>query len=246
MLIELLSNTGFIMYNKAVSRLLGTNESILLGELCSKYQYWMSEGSLASNDGWFYITQREIQDDTGLTPYQQRNAIQTLKDAGIIFTALRGNPATTHFQVSEIMLHNLLSRNFISSYEETAQQDVKKLDNYIIRNNKKENKKEKKIYISPAMGEFENVYLTADEKDRLVQRLGKDRTEGYIERLSGWLAEGHTKKNHYATILNWWRKDGGQAVQPDAPAEVVTVPTKPRTAEDIKKLSVEELLSSGS
>lgn len=125
---------------------------------------------------------------------------------------------------------------------ESARPVAEKRNPYKCINNITNNKKE---YRSPAMGEFENVYLTADEKDRLVQRLGKDRTEGYIERLSGWLAEGHTKKNHYATILNWWRKDGGQAVQPDAPAEVVTVPTKPRTAEDIKNLSVEELLSSG-
>lgn len=50
--------------------------------------------------------------------------------------------------------------------------------------------------------------LTDDEYERLVQRLGKDETGKYIVRLDGWLAEGNTKKNHYATILNWVRKDG--------------------------------------
>ena len=56
-------------------------------------------------------------------------------------------------------------------------------------------------------GEFKKVKLTDNEYERLVQRLGKDETGKYIVRLDGWLAEGNTKKNHYATILNWVRKD---------------------------------------
>ncbi len=56
--------------------------------------------------------------------------------------------------------------------------------------------------------DFKNVELTDDEYGKLVQRLGKDGAADYIERLSLWLAEGNKKKNHYATILNWWRKDG--------------------------------------
>ena len=56
--------------------------------------------------------------------------------------------------------------------------------------------------------EFGKVRLTDDEYGKLVQRLGKDSAADYIERLDGWLAEGNTKKNHYATILNWFRKDG--------------------------------------
>ena len=55
--------------------------------------------------------------------------------------------------------------------------------------------------------EYKKVKLTDNEYERLVQRLGKDETGKYIVRLDGWLAEGNTKKNHYATILNWVRKD---------------------------------------
>ena len=56
-------------------------------------------------------------------------------------------------------------------------------------------------------GEFGKVKLSDEEHGKLVQRLGKDKTDDYIERLDGWLAEGNQKKNHYATILNWYRKD---------------------------------------
>ncbi len=56
-------------------------------------------------------------------------------------------------------------------------------------------------------GEFGLVRLTDDEYGKLAERLGKSSTADYIQRLDGWLAEGNRKKNHYATILNWWRKD---------------------------------------
>ena len=92
--------------------------------------------------------------------------------------------------------------------------NINKKENINInKNNKKENYiKEKNLPPSPkeekkAYGEFGSVKLTENEYDKLVQRLGKDGTANYITRLDGWLAEGHTKKNCYATILNWARKD---------------------------------------
>lgn len=95
---------------------------------------------------------------------------------------------------------------------DTKNANINKKENINI-NNKKENYiKEKKSSSPPkeekkAYGEFEKVKLTDTEYDKLVQRLGKDGTANYITRLDGWLAEGHTKKNCYATILNWARKD---------------------------------------
>ena len=55
--------------------------------------------------------------------------------------------------------------------------------------------------------EFKKVKLTDAEYEKLIERLGDNGTEDYIDRLDGYLAEGHRKKNHYATILNWWRRD---------------------------------------
>lgn len=55
--------------------------------------------------------------------------------------------------------------------------------------------------------EFGLVKLTDAEHEKLISRLGKARTLDYIDRLDGWLAEGNSKKSHYATILNWWKKD---------------------------------------
>jgi hypothetical protein len=57
-------------------------------------------------------------------------------------------------------------------------------------------------------GEFENVLLTVEEYEKLLNTLG-NQTQSYIDRLDGYIASKGVKyKSHYATILNWWRKDG--------------------------------------
>jgi len=57
-------------------------------------------------------------------------------------------------------------------------------------------------------GEFQNVLLTNEEHQWLKDKL-QDKTDEYIERLSGYLeSTGKDKyKSHYATILNWQRRD---------------------------------------
>lgn len=62
-----------------------------------------------------------------------------------------------------------------------------------------------------SFGEFGNVRLTVEEEEKLAQRLGKGQLGEYITRLDGYLeSSGKRYKSHYATILNWHRKDGGK------------------------------------
>ena len=69
-----------------------------------------------------------------------------------------------------------------------------------INNNKKENNKKKKY------GEFENVLLTDEEYQKLKDKF-KDYEEK-IQNISYYLkSKGDKYKSHYATILNWARKE---------------------------------------
>lgn len=53
-------------------------------------------------------------------------------------------------------------------------------------------------------GEFQNVLLTENE----YRKLEKSNLLSYIEKLSSYIAsKGKKYKSHYATILNWYRKD---------------------------------------
>jgi len=77
-------------------------------------------------------------------------------------------------------------------------------------------------------GEFKNVLLTDEEYQKLKDKLG-GAAGRFIENLSGYL-ESHKRKHydsHYATILNWSRKEekGGKARNPRALPESYTKST---------------------
>ena len=62
-------------------------------------------------------------------------------------------------------------------------------------------------------GEFQNVLLTELDHQKLIDRFGSDKTLALIERLSAYIeSQGKNKyKSHYATLLNWHRRDGDNA-----------------------------------
>jgi len=95
---QLLSSTAFLVLNKTLARNIGLKESILLADLISKEEYFISNGM---TDGWFFNTEANIEKDTTLTPYQQRKAIKKLKELNIIETKRIGVPAKQHFKLNE-------------------------------------------------------------------------------------------------------------------------------------------------
>ena len=57
-----------------------------------------------------------------------------------------------------------------------------------------------------AHGQFENVFLTPDEYAKLCEKI--DNADSLIEKLSLYIeSTGKKYKSHYATLLNWDRKD---------------------------------------
>ncbi|RJO61070.1 MAG: hypothetical protein C4542_07220 [Dehalococcoidia bacterium] len=57
-------------------------------------------------------------------------------------------------------------------------------------------------------GEFQNVLLTDQELEKLQERFGKEKTLALIERLSsGMASKGYKYSSHYATILNWEKRE---------------------------------------
>ena len=92
---------------------------------------------------------------------------------------------------------------------EKGQREVQHKDSkrYTNKKNKEESKKNKEIYIMPALGEFENILLSEEELEKLKERFPYDWQER-IDRLSTYIAsKGKRYKSHYATILTWARKD---------------------------------------
>lgn len=141
MLIDLLSNTGYIIVNKEIIKKIGLHEAILLGELCSEYIYWKKKDETVNE--FFYSTRENIEENTGLSAYQQRTAISNLVKKDIIVIKSEGMPLKTWYFINENKLQELLFDNIEedtenemekSSSKDVIQQDVKKIDNKALNN----------------------------------------------------------------------------------------------------------------
>ena len=158
MITDLLSTDGFIIYNKKLARTIGTNPAILLGHLCSEYNFYSNNGQL--DNGMFFCTREKIKYNTGLTETEQRTATKKLKDLGIIESELRGMPSKTYYRINESTILSILSsdeslqqdlripynktlENITTRPKDSLQQDLRKhYTNNNINNNLKQNTKD--------------------------------------------------------------------------------------------------------
>ena len=68
-------------------------------------------------------------------------------------------------------------------------------------------------------GEFQQVRLTGEEREKLDRRIGRSEARQLIDRLDRWLAQGNVRRNHYATLLQWADRDAARRPdKPDRPA----------------------------
>lgn len=105
-LTQILASRNYIILNKGLAKTLGINTSIMLGELCSEYEYWKSQGQL--EDEYFFSTVSNIEENTTLTRKLQDTAIKKLREHGIIETKIMGLPARRYFKINQEKLKDLL------------------------------------------------------------------------------------------------------------------------------------------
>lgn len=164
---------------------------------------------------------REISVQTGISMQSVRTAIKHLKSTQEITQCTHGKFSVFTIQnYSEYQGDNTASNKQVTQSQHTANTEV--TQTLILRNQEvKKSRKEKDIpygISKKKYGEFENVLLDGQEHGKLVDSLGDIGAAEYIERLSAYLAQtGHRYKSHYATLLNWWRKDGKPVKRTPAP-----------------------------
>jgi len=154
---HLLSSSAFLIVNKQLAKQVGLKGAVLLADLISKEEYFMANGM---TDGWFFNTAKNIEEDTCLTSHQQRKAIKSLKDLGIIETKVVGIPAKQHFKIIENKLLSYLN----TSCEETTKLVVKKTQTINKNNNKNNNNNN----ISNRRDKFVFEVLTFDYEESVL------------------------------------------------------------------------------
>ena len=91
-ILSLLASDNYIIVNKELIKKLGLEESIIVGDLASMHLYLKREGKL-NDDGFFFYTIEAMQENTSLSDYQQRKALESLKNKRIIEIQRREIPA---------------------------------------------------------------------------------------------------------------------------------------------------------
>lgn len=104
-----------IAYNPAFKKITGSTVAALM---LSQAWYW----SKRTNDenGWFYKTVAEWEEETGLTRSEQETARKHLKD--ILEVDLRGVPATLYYRVNKEKVLELLGVQFAETLQTSLQE----------------------------------------------------------------------------------------------------------------------------
>ena len=123
----LLSTDAFIQVNKKLIKEFGLHEAILIAELYSERKYWREHKGITFKENkngelreYWYSTRENLEENTGLTPYYQRDALKHLEDIGIIEARMMNVPAKKHYAIVDSQLLKALT----ASDETVLRQDV--------------------------------------------------------------------------------------------------------------------------
>ena len=179
---HLLSSSAFLVFNKELARQIGLKETVLLADLISKEEYFINNGM---SDGWFFNTEDNIQQDTTLTPSQQRKCIKNLVELNIIEAKRKGVPAKRYFKINEEQVINFL--NNLS---------LKKVTSI---NNNKEIKINNKYFKKPHIFDIKNYCL---------ERQNNVDCEAFYDfyESKGWKVGKSKMKDWKAAVRNWERR----------------------------------------
>lgn len=159
-LTNFLASNSYIITNKFLIQIVGLESAILLGELCSEYNYWNKTNQL-TDDEWFFSTRENIENNTGLSDYKQRVALNKLIEKKLILTRRMGVPCKVYYKINENEIIKLCNeakkqdsqnfknknlKNLTSSSENFEELDI---ESFNINNNKKSNNKNNKEYSTP-------------------------------------------------------------------------------------------------
>lgn len=195
-------------YDVGIAKKYGINCAVLLNKLVYLSKY------TSRKDGYCWRTSKELEDELGLSRYQQDIAIKKLieenlietKNTYIIGTQIKCKHFKLLFDIDKCDLRETNKSTDCMKTNKCDLQETNRCDlretNKSVNNNKTSNNinnNNKYIY-----GEFNNVKLTDDEYNKLKEQ----NLLPYIEKLSSYIAsKGKRYKSHYATILNWSRKE---------------------------------------
>lgn len=125
-ILSLLASDNYIVINRDLLKKYGINVALMLCELASEYNYFDQNGKL--EDGMFYSTIDNINERTGLSKYQQSEALKVLDNIGIVKSVVKGIPAKRYFKIDVEELAKQIVNTSPSSCKKIGKLAGEKLD----------------------------------------------------------------------------------------------------------------------
>lgn len=185
-ILSIIASDNYIVINRDLLKKYGINVTLMLCELASEYNYFDKNGKL--EDGMFYSTIDNISERTGLSKYQQAEALKALDEDGIVKSVIKGMPAKRYFKIDVEELTKQIANISLSSCKEIRKQVGEKLEtknNDIKLINKSNNLKDKE-------SKKEEINNTQNQQVEISEELKQMQKE--IEQLKAENEKLKTKK----------------------------------------------------
>ena len=200
-IVNILANDNYIIVNRSLIKELGLKETIVLGELASEYNYYKKQGSL-DEDGYFYSTIDNIEENTSLSSYEQKKCLDNLSKRGIVNVVLKGIPAKRHIKINTLQIINLFVNGLETSFQKIKKLDCENFDTNSnnINSNKKSNKEiYKEKFVKPTLEQVEEYCLERNN--------GID-AQKFIDfyESKGWMVGKNKMKDWKACVRKWEKR----------------------------------------
>ncbi len=127
-----------IAFHRVFVKLTG---SVTAALLLSQAMYW-SKRVNSNDEGWFFKTRDQWEEETGLSRYEQESARKTLRKLSFWKEELRGVPAQMHYRIDMAALSNvMLCRSAASTFNKKHNKDARLLETSQLDGGKAANKK---------------------------------------------------------------------------------------------------------
>jgi hypothetical protein len=104
---SILSQSSWWMVNKAITKNIGLDASVLLSDLLSKSEYFFVTGKL-DKEGFFYNDKSKIEEATSISPYRQNLAIEILLEKRLISIKKEGMPKRFYYKVHKSVIDDFV------------------------------------------------------------------------------------------------------------------------------------------
>ncbi len=106
-IISYLLSSGCVAYQRGLARAVGDHSA---GLLLSQMWYW-SERQPAERDGWFFMTQEQIEDELVMHRKEQESSRRRLRALGVLEEVRRGVPAKLWFRINRPAVVKMLQQH---------------------------------------------------------------------------------------------------------------------------------------